>query len=90
MKAANMWGEGLGILIILDNSTCVLYEDPKIEISEHGIGWKHGTVQNGSIELSIDEARQLRESLDKEIKQYEQYDRDYASTAVPPSLRSGS
>jgi hypothetical protein len=53
MKAVCTWGDGPAVLLCLEGDTLVLHEDPEKK------GWVHGTVKQGSIDLTKEEARNL-------------------------------
>jgi hypothetical protein len=74
MKVATAFEMGR-LLVVLDGSPCVLYGDPTFYAPGNGTKYKHGFVTEGSTELTLNEAKQLRNSLDEAIRKYEEIDK---------------
>lgn len=73
IKANCTWAEGPDIMIILNNTRIVLYEDIKLTNN-----WKHGVCDNGSIDLTVEEAKELVISLQQSIKEVEKLEKSYS------------
>lgn len=58
MKVSCTWGDGPDIVLDLSGSTLILFEDP---INKDK--WKNGTVSNGNMDLTAQEAKQLAQDL---------------------------
>jgi len=58
MKAECTWGEGPDIILSLNNTAMVLYENP-CDLDK----WKHGVVKQGSLDLTAFEAHKLAMEL---------------------------
>jgi hypothetical protein len=65
MKAEQAW-ELSAILISLEGIPLALFHKP-----DHNNNFKHGVVTAGSAELTLQQAKTLRDSLNKAIKDYE-------------------
>lgn len=70
MKAECTWGDGPDVLLVLDGTPVVLYENP--DNFKH---WTHGTVCNGSADFTAAEARALAEQLLQAAQQAEDMDK---------------
>jgi hypothetical protein len=70
MDAICTWGEGPDVMINLNGTILVLYEEPNMK------GFKYGTIKQGSIDLRLDEAKEFRNILDKAIKEVERMQRE--------------
>jgi hypothetical protein len=57
MKAECTWGEGPDVLVILDGTPMVLYEEPKKGT------YVHGTCTQGSLELTAHQVEDLAKQL---------------------------
>ena len=55
-------GNGPDVLVVFDGMPFICYEDPKNDPPPRG-QWKHGYVNEGSFDLSQDEARKLANEL---------------------------
>ena len=75
MKAECTWGDGPDVLITLEGTSLVLYEKPSQLLS-----WQHGAVSEGSLDLTVSEAKQLCYELACAIQKCEQLDSMYADT----------
>jgi len=58
MKATCTWGDGPDVMLSLGGHTMVLHEDPRDKDA-----WVHGTISDGSADLTADEARELASQL---------------------------
>lgn len=56
------------VLVALDGTDLLMYEPSELRTIGHQVRL---TVQNGSAELSLEEAKELVKSLQKAIEQYE-------------------
>ncbi len=75
MKVTCTWGEGPDVVLDLDGTLMVLYEDPHDKDA-----WTHGAVSDGSLDLTAAEAEELgilliqvakqARDLDKSAKKY--------------------
>jgi hypothetical protein len=54
MKASCTWGEGPDVILDLDGSLMVLYENPHDKEA-----WTHGAISDGSLDLTAAEAEEL-------------------------------
>ena len=52
MKAECTWGDGPDVILSLNGTGMILFENPIIE----GSGFKYGTVNAGSLDLTAQEA----------------------------------
>lgn len=58
IKATCTWGEGEDVLLVIEGHNFMLYENPKkFDRAVHGI------VENGSVFLTAEEAKQLASEL---------------------------
>jgi len=58
MKASCAWGDGPDVIVSLEGTKIILYEDP--HENNH---FKHGIVSEGSFDLTSNEAIELAHSL---------------------------
>lgn len=64
MRAVCAWGEGPDVLVVLEGTPIVIYENP------YGFErWEHGVVSKGSFDLNMKEALALAYSLIEATKQ---------------------
>lgn len=79
MKATCTWGDGPDVLVDLNGTGVILYEDPKHHKPPRG-DFKHGYITEGSFDLTAEEAEILSNelktaaaaarSLDKSYREY--------------------
>ncbi len=74
MKATCTWGDGPDVLVDLDGTGLVLYEDPKDHPPPKG-RYKYGHVNQGSLDLTATEAENLGIELITAAKQARDMDR---------------
>jgi hypothetical protein len=80
MKASCAWGDGPDVIVTLEGTKVILYEDPWNHDPPIG-QYKHGLISQGSFDLTSKQARQLAselikaaegaEYLQNEIEEYE-------------------
>ncbi|KKL56277.1 hypothetical protein LCGC14_2247020 [marine sediment metagenome] len=70
MKAECAWGDGPDVIVSLEGSTMVLHESPNDKDT-----WEHGTVSDGLLDLTADEAQDLGIDLITAAKQARDMDR---------------
>ena len=71
MKASCTWGEGPDILLSLESDDILVLEDNPKNLDK----WVYGTVNRGSIDLRLDEAKELVCSLTQAINRVEELER---------------
>ncbi len=76
MRAVCTWGDGPDVLVDLNNTTVVLYEDPWSDPPPRG-KWAHGCVSKGSFDLTAEEAKALAAELISAAEQAEHLDKSY-------------
>lgn len=76
MKAVCAWGEGPDVLLVLEGTPVMLYENP-VDLDRA----VHGYVRQGSIELTADEAEQLADELLLRVKQARELGTSYGAYA---------
>ena len=74
MKAECTWGDGPDVLVILDGTGLMLYEDPHNDPPPRG-QCTHGRVTEGSLDLTAAEAENLGIELITAAKQARDMDR---------------
>lgn len=58
MKATCTWGEGPDVMVNLNGTMLILYEDPTDKDR-----WTHGSISEGAFDLTADEAEELANAL---------------------------
>jgi len=77
MRATCTWGEGPDVLVVIEGTPVILYENPKHHKPPHG-DWKHGFVTEGSFDLTINEAETFVEELITAIEEAKSLNKSYA------------
>lgn len=70
MKATCTWGEGPDVIVELDGTSVMLYENPSR--FEQGV---HGYVSKGSFDFTAKEAREFARQLIKAADESDEWDR---------------
>lgn len=76
MKATCTWGQGPDVLLELDGTGVVCYEDPFNYPPPRG-RYKHGIISQGSTDLTIIEAKALIASLTAAVKKADELYQSY-------------
>ena len=81
IKTECCWGDGIDVMLIIENGHFVLYENPIHQMPPKG-GYIHGYITKGSIDLTIEEARELAIELNKAAEQAENLNKDILKRGV--------
>jgi len=73
MKVTCTWGDGPDVMLSLDGSIMVIHNDPLDKDA-----WAHGTVSDGSLDLTADEAEELAYGLIASAKAARELKKSYA------------
>lgn len=86
MKAICAWGFGADVLVEIDGTTVVLYEEPANKDR-----YRHGSVTRGSLDLTADEAEDLANQLQLAAKAARDLDNSYVQSMMKevPDDKSG-
>lgn len=71
IKASCAWGEHPDVIVTLEDEPFILYEDVNME------GWAHGSVKNGSFDLTAEQATKLAYDLLIAASTAEEIERSY-------------
>ncbi len=74
MRAVCTWGEGPDVLVVIEGTIVILYEDPKHTKPPRG-DYKHGYVEQGSFDFTAEEAEVLGNQLLEKAKQARDMDK---------------